>query len=132
MASHARSVPFVRLVPSSRWSRFGLGLLVATKLGDVLTTLVGLRFVGAHEANPVAARAIDAVGLFPAIVALTFVTVALVAGVTEGAASVLAVRFDVDVWTLGAVRFVGYVVPSLVYVGVVTHNVVVLAGASGH
>ena len=130
MASLVPPARTVRLLPSSRWSRYGLGLLVATKLGDVLTTFVGLRFAGVHEANPITATAIHAVGLVPAVLGLTLATVVVVVVVTEAAARVLAVRFDVDVWTLGALRFVGYVAPSLVYVAVVTHNLVVLAGAS--
>jgi len=118
---------------TGRLARYGLGLLVATKLGDVLTTLAGLRLPNARESNPVAAAAIHTFGVFPGLLALSVSTVAVVALVTELGVFSISLRDDADVWMVAAVRVVGYVFPSLVYVCVDVHNLFVLVGlGNGH
>jgi hypothetical protein len=104
----------------------GLLVLAGTKSLDLVTTLVGLR-ASPHivEANGLVAGAMAALGVAPALLVLSALTVATITGATELAA-VLTRRSETTP-SSGVVRIVGYGVPSLFHVGVAIHNTTVIA-----
>jgi|GEM_PF-540680 hypothetical protein len=102
----------------------GVGALTLTKGADVLTTVGGLRLAPAlRESNPLAAAAIQQVGVLPALLGLGTVTVLIVALLTE--LGVVAVRRfpGTTVPDRLAVRLVGYGLASIINLAVAAHNV---------
>lgn len=117
-------------LPSSRppgngagfgWSPIGTAALGSAKLADVVTTIVGLAFFGAIEANPVGRSLIAHLGLVPGLVLGGLAVVVFIALVTErGVAATRLAQTD-PVWP-PLVRSVGYGVPTLLFTGVAAYN----------
>lgn len=106
-----------------------VAVLAATKAADVVTTFVGLRFEPAvHEANPVAAAAMDALGVPLALFALGAAAVVVVTVVTEAVAATLAVDVTTPPWGPTAVKLTGYGLASTVHVAIAARNAVLIAG----
>lgn len=105
----------------NRWSAIGAAALGSAKLADVVTTVVGLVFFGAIEANPVGRSLIAHLGLVPGLVLGSVVVVVFIVAVTErGVAAVRRTETD-PVWP-SLVRSVGYGVPTLLFAGVAVYN----------
>jgi hypothetical protein len=107
-----------------------LAALIATKVGDVVTTAFGLLFVsGVAERNPVIARLAAAFGVVPALVLLSLASLGLVVACTEAGVTTLR-RAEAPKWTEAATRGVGYGLPSTVFALATLNNAVVLLVAS--
>lgn len=104
----------------------GLLLLAGTKALDALTTAVGLAASpDVVEANALVAAVMRALGVGPALLALSVLTVAVIAGFTESAAHLS--RWAEDTPSPAVVRQFGYGVPSALHVGIAVNNTIVLA-----
>lgn len=107
-----------------------VAVLVATKLADVATTLVGLHAApNVRETNPVVADAIAAVGAPVALLGLSVAGVAVIVAATEAAVAGLARHPSASRRDLESVRLVGYGLPSVAYALVAAQNAVVVAVA---
>lgn len=104
----------------------GLVLLVLTKGADALTTWVGLSFVpGVYEANGLAAAAFQQLGVTHGLLVSSFVVVACITCLTEGASLAIAVRRR-DGYLAPVVRAVGYGLPSALFALIAVYNVTIL------
>ena len=101
-------------------------LLVLTKGADALTTWVGLSFIpGVYEANALAAAAFQYLGVTHGLLVSSFVVVACITCLTEGAALGIAVRRH-DGHLAPVVRAVGYGLPSALFALIAVHNATIL------
>jgi hypothetical protein len=98
-----------------------LTLLLTAKLADVLTTMRGLRG-GLSETNPFAAAGIEMLGAGPFLFLFSLVSIAIVLLATE-------LPLYVVKWTRSTVRWVrlvGYGIPTLIWSGAATYNLLLV------
>ena len=108
----------------------GIACLSLTKALDATTTALGLALVpGIAEANPFAAALFSAVGVIPGVALGSLLVLAFVVGVTEIGVAWLRRQSDAPGWAPTAVRVVGYVPLSLLFVVVAIHNAMLLWSA---
>lgn len=76
---------------------YGLFFLASTKLGDAITTAIGVQYVpGIVELNPVAETVFLNNGTITGLVVLSFVTIASVTLITEWLAVTIRLRYGFD------------------------------------
>lgn len=106
----------------------GVASLVATKAGDLLTTVLGLVYVeGLTERNPVAAAVFESAGV-PGLVAVSLAGIALVVVVVEGLVSYLERHEETDL-DPRVPYFLGYVPLIAIFAFATVHNAVLVLGA---
>lgn len=119
---------------TARWWRvnglirlYGLVVLVGTKLADVVTTAVGLRYVpGIVEANPLANAGFTGIGLLCGLTLLGFASVALAALAAECFGVEIRRRLGCPKTALFAQASV-YAALSVLFGAVAVHNGLLIA-----
>ena len=114
-----------------RWNRsirfYGLVLLVGTKLADIVTTAIGVRYIPAIvEANPVADHFFVEVGLFTGLTVLGFASVLFAACAAELFGLEVRRRFGLPKTALFAQASI-YLTLSLLFAVVAVHNGLLIA-----
>jgi len=104
-----------------------VGPLVVAKLGDAVTTVVGLAFVpGLVETNPAVRLAIHHAGVLLGVAVGTVLSVVVVVAVAE-AGSAAVRRLAEDDWAPPLVRAVGYYPPAVVFCAAAANNAALIA-----
>lgn len=110
---------------SIRW--YGLAALAGTKLADIVTTAVGVRYVpGIIEANPVADWLFAELGLYTGLALLGVVTVCFAAGVAELFGIEVRRRYGLEQTALFAQLSI-YLTLSALFAAVAVHNGLLIA-----
>lgn len=111
---------------------YGLAVLAGTKLADVVTTAVGVRYVPAVvETNPVANRVFVEVGLFGGLTFLGFATVLFAACAAELFGLEVRRRLGLPKTALCAQASV-YLMLSALFGLVALHNAALIADQATH
>lgn len=103
-------------------------MLSLTKGLDGVTTMAGLyASPSIVEKNVFVASAMEAIGIAPALLLISIVTIVTIAVATESAAYLSRRTTSAELPRPAAIRFVGYGIPSLFHVAIATHNVFVIS-----
>jgi hypothetical protein len=120
----------------ARWNRsirfYGLVLLVGTKLTDVVTTAIGVRYVPSIvEANPVANGAFADLGLLTGLTVFGAASVLLATGAAELLGLEIRRRLGLETTALCAQASI-YLALVVLFGLVSLHNAALIAGQFGH
>lgn len=124
----SRETPRVARAPPDVTPLWGLAVLSMTKGLDGVTTMVGLyASPSIVEKNVLVASTMQAIGIAPALLLISIVTVVTIAVSTETATYLSRRTTSAELLRPAAIRLVGYGIPSLFHVAIATHNVFVIS-----
>lgn len=113
--------------PSRMWGVLGVA---ATKGLDGITTMVGLAAAPwIIERNVFVASVMDAIGVAPALLLVGLATIATIVIVTETAIHFSQQSEGHEMPRPGAIRLVGYGLPSFIHVCIASYNLTVITPA---
>lgn len=129
MATTSRASPALPRIPepSRAWGVFGV---TATKGLDGITTMVGLAAAPwIVERNLFVASVMDTIGVAPALLLIGLTVIAAIVLATEMAVHLSLRSMDPEILPPGAIRLVGYGLPSLIHLSIASYNLSIITSA---
>lgn len=129
MATASSTSPALPSLPEPS-RRLGVLGVASTKGLDGVTTLVGLAAAPwIVERNVFVASMMETIGVAPALLLIGLATIATIVLVTETAIHLSQRSASHEMPRPGAIRLVGYGLPSLIHVGIATYNLSIITPA---